>query len=212
MKFQFLEFVVICTLSFGFVSQARCADVAAKMDTAMPGMHDMPKAQSMPGMSIFNLNGRWTTQDGVTVPLGSLRGEPLVAAMIYTHCRDVCPLIAERMQDVERRLPAGKRGSVRFALFSLDWARDRPEQLRRFASAHRLDLRHWTVLGGNESAVRELSAALGVSFYRAANGDYQHSLAIFVLDSDGVVRSQQDDLQRAPQLALAALRSLLSRP
>jgi protein SCO1/2 len=68
------------------------------------------------------------------------------------------------------------------------------------------------MFGGNESAVRELSAALGVSFYRAANGDYQHSLAIFILDSDGVVRSQQDDLQRVPQLALAALKLLLSRP
>jgi protein SCO1/2 len=177
---------------------------------SMPGMHEMPKAHAVSGMSIYNLNGRWMTQDGVAEPLSSLHGKLVVAAMIFTHCRDVCPLIAERMQEVERKLPARKRESVRFVLFSLDWTRDTPEQLRRFASQHGLDRNNWTLFHGNESAVRALAAALGVSFYRAANGDYQHSIAIFVLDREGVMRSEQGDLEKPQLHLLAALTSLLA--
>lgn len=166
MKIRALAFALVSLFCFGALSHESGSDSTIRMDQTMPGMRTMPNAHPLPGMSIYNLNGQWTTEDGVTEPLSTLRGRPVVASMVYTHCRDVCPLIAERMLEVERNLPAAERDSVRFVLFSLDWTRDTPDQLRRFASQHGLDARRWTLFRGNENAVRELAAALGVSFYR----------------------------------------------
>ena len=211
MKFCALAFVFVCLFSSGAFSQQSVSESAMRMDRSMPGMRDMPNAHPLPGMSIYHLHGRWMTQDGVVAPLSSLQGNPLVAAMVFTHCRDVCPLIAERMQEVERKLPPAEHDSVRFVLFSLDWARDTPDQLRRFASQHGLDMRHWTLFHGNENAVRELAAALGVSFYRGANGDFQHSIAIFAVDAEGVVNFQQADLGKPITPLADAVRKLLKK-
>jgi len=208
MRARLFRVILAGALSLAFASVAHSSDAGAKMDESMPGMRAMPAAHAIPGMSLYNLHGRRTTQDGSDVPLYVLHGKPVVAAMVYTHCRDVCPLIAECMQAVERRLPTSERDSVQFVLFSLDWTRDTPQQLRQFAQQHRLDPRHWTLFHGNEAAVRELAAALGVNFYRSANGDYQHAIAIYIFDSAGVVRSEQDDLQRVPPWALTQLKAL----
>lgn len=204
MKILALAFCFLSLFLPGDLSQA-----SPHMDQAMPGMRSMRQAPPLPGMSIYNLQGRWTTQDGVTEPLSALRGRPMVAAMVYSHCRDICPLTVERMQEVERKLPADERDSVLFVLFSLDWSRDTPDQLRRFASQHQLDRQRWTLFHGNQNAVRELAGALGVSFYRGTDGDLQHSIAIFAIDAEGVVKREQDDLQQPAAAIAAAIRKLL---
>ena len=59
-------------------------------------------AQPVSGASIYNLASRWTDQDGKTVDLKSLGGKPLVAAMAYTSCKDICPLIVANMVAIEK--------------------------------------------------------------------------------------------------------------
>jgi protein SCO1/2 len=187
-----------------------CAQGAeGAMSPSMPGMKTMPEPQPIPGMSIYNLTSRWTTQDGVVVDLASLRGRIVVAAMVYTHCKDVCPLTAEKMQEIERSVAKPSQDKVRFVLFSMDWVRDTPDQMRLFAAQHHLDLRHWTLFHADEGAVRELAAALGVSLYREANGDFQHSIAIYLLDSGGVVAAEQSDLQNSPSAINSKIGRLL---
>lgn len=175
------------------------------------GAHEHMPAMAMghplPGQSIYNLESEWTNQGGVPIRLAALRGRPVLAAMVYTHCKDVCPLITEKMLAIGDKLPA--KSGVQFVLFSMDWVRDTPAQLTIFAAQHHLDLRQWTLLHGDESAVRELAAVLGVSFHRDANGDFQHSIAIFLLDSNGVVSAQENDLQAPPDAMVRNVRQLL---
>jgi len=156
-----------------FGTPARAGD----MTMSMPSMKTMPTPAPMPGMSIYNLSSQWTTQDGAATALASLRGNLVVAAMVYTHCKDVCPLTTERMQQIERALPKSSEGRVRFVLFSMDWMRDLPDRLRVFAAEHHIDRQHWTLFHGDEAAVRELAAAFGISFQRESNGDFQHWIA-----------------------------------
>ena len=176
----------------------------------MPGMDAPAPRQPVPGTSIYNLNDVWTSQSDTPTPLRSLRGSVVVAAMVYTRCRDVCPLTTEAMQRIERAMPVKKRACVRFVLFSMDWVADMPAQLRAYASAHRLSDR-WTLLHGDENAVRGLSAALGISLYREPNGDYQHSLAIFVLDGEGRIAATETDLLQKPAILANKARDLVAR-
>ena len=74
-----------------------------------PASHDAAmEAQGQPsGRSIYNLDEPWTTQEGVSAPLASLAGKPVVAAMGYTTCKDMCPAIVADMMWIEKHLPAG---------------------------------------------------------------------------------------------------------
>jgi hypothetical protein len=69
--------------------------------------HDiqMEAPQPLPGRSIYNLDSKWTTQDGTSVALGALAGGPIVTAMGYTTYKDICPAIVADMMWVEKHLP-----------------------------------------------------------------------------------------------------------
>jgi protein SCO1/2 len=149
------------------------------------------RADTLPGMSVYRLGSPWTTQDGKTVSLSSLRGHPVIVAMIYLKCPDICPLIAENMLEIGAHLPKTLAPDVRFALFTFDPVQDSPAKLRAYAVARGLDLRRWTLLHSNENATRDLAAALEVSYKKRDNGDFDHSVAIVLLDRDGVVAYRQ---------------------
>lgn len=144
-------------------------------------------AADLPGDSIYQLKSKWADQDGKTVALSDLRGRPVVAAMAYTSCRSSCPWIVEGMKKVEDGIARDRR--VSFVLFSFDSKRDTPAQLRKFAADHGLGGR-WILLHGDAKSVRELAAALGVRYKGDAEGGFDHSNLVTVLDASGVVRYQ----------------------
>ena len=72
---------------------------------------------------------------------------------------------------------------------------DTPERLKAYAGDHGLDLAHWTLYQGDDKAVRELAAALGVRYRRDATGGFDHSAIITILDADGKIVAQQPDAQ-----------------
>jgi len=147
--------------------------------------------EKLPGLSLYQLQSGWTTQDGKPMQLEALRGTPIILSMIYTGCPDVCPLIAEAMQQIEADLPKGLAPAPDFVLVSFDAAHDTPQTLKAFAKLHRLDGKRWTLLHGDENAVRELAAALDVSYRRNEDGTYDHTVAFILLDADGVIAYRQ---------------------
>ena len=158
-------------------------------------MSHMKASKPLSGTSIYNLTSRWTTQDGKSVMLDSLRGEPVVVAMAYTSCKDICPMIVADMVAIEDRAKQASITGIRFAFFSLDSAIDTPERLTAYAKDHGLDPAHWTLYHGDDKAVRELAAALGVRYRRDASGGFDHSAIITILDADGTIVAQQPDAQ-----------------
>jgi protein SCO1 len=157
--------------------------------------HIMKAAEPLSGTSIYNLTSGWTDQDGKRVKLETLRGEPVVVAMGYTRCKDICPMIVADMVAIEDRAKEASLKGIRFAFFSLDSAIDTPERLTAYAKDHGLDLAHWTLYQGDDKAVRELAAALGVRYRRDASGGFDHSAIITILDADGTIVAQQPDAQ-----------------
>jgi protein SCO1/2 len=171
-------------------------------------IHGGDAVQALPGESIYNLNSKWTSQDGKDIALKDLRGRPAVVAMAYTSCEHACPVIVEDMKKIERKLNALEGMKFSFLLFSFDSERDTPERLKAYAQKRKLDASHWQLLHGNPRAVREVAAALGIRFKKEKNGDFDHSNVIHLLDKDGVVRYQQIGLNQEPDGLVAKAKAL----
>jgi|SRR5579871_285389 len=162
----------------------------------------------LPGLSVYNISSRWTTQDGDFVRLETLRGRPTVVAMIYLNCPDVCPLIAENMEQIQANLPQALSSKVNFALFTFDSARDTPDKLKAYAKARGLDAKHWTLFQSDDRATRELAAVLDVTYHKKDDGNFDHSVVITLLDGDGVVAYQQIGLRTDTREFEAKIRAL----
>lgn len=156
-------------------------------------MMQMEAAQPLSGASLYNLASPWIDQDGKSIELKSLRGKPVVIAMAYTSCKDICPLIVASMVAIENAAKARNLTDIRFAFFSLDSAVDTPARLKAYADEHGLDPAHWSLYHGDDKAVRDLAAALGVRYRRDDKGGFNHSAAITLLDARGEIVFQKPD-------------------
>jgi protein SCO1/2 len=172
--------------------------------------HVMAPAAPLPGTSIYNLTSSWTNQDGKRINLESLRGGPVVVAMGYTSCKDICAMIVADMVAIEDRMKKVPLPRINFAFFSLDSAVDTPERLSAYAKDHGLDLKDWMLFNGDDKAVRELAAALGVRYRRDASGGFDHSAIIIILDADGRIAAQQPDAQANTEEMVRKISALLS--
>lgn len=76
--------------------------------------------------------------EGRTVSLGSFRGKAVALTFLYTHCPDVCPLIADKMHAAYRRL-GGVANRVALVAVSVDPRGDTPASVRAFLKLHRVE-------------------------------------------------------------------------
>jgi protein SCO1 len=200
--------ILLTTIAAGLLSSL--AALAAGDHDHMS--HMMKPAEPLPGTSIYNLTSSWTNQDGKQVTLGSLRGEPVVVAMGYTSCKDICPMIVADMVAIEDHAKASSLKRVRYAFFSLDSAVDTPERLTAYAKDRGLDLGDWALFHGDDTAVRELAAALGVRYRRNASGGFDHSAVITILDGDGRIVAQQPDITANTDAMVKTITTLFNAP
>jgi protein SCO1 len=183
-------------------------------DPPLPHTHgtaellDRDRPAPLSGQSIYQVRTAWRDMDGKPAQLRSLRGRPVALAMVYTNCTTACPLILADLKRIESALSPEARERVWFALFSFDSERDRPEVLKKFASAHDLDPSRWRLYHGGRAAVRELAMVLGIRYKKDARGDFDHSNVISVLDREGVIRHQQVGLGQDPAESANRLESL----
>src|SRR5439155_13036814 len=76
-------------------------------------------------------------QNGELVRMSDQRGKVVLLTFLYTHCPDVCPLIAENLNQTLRTLgPA--RGKVRVIAVSVDPKGDTAKSVRHFVRTHDL--------------------------------------------------------------------------
>lgn len=190
---------------------AACGAATANAHDMQHMQHDMSMdaAQPLTGRSVYNLGSKWTRQDGVDVAIGSLSGKPVIAAMVYTSCPDMCPAIVADMMWIERHLPPDAAGQVQFALFSFDAAGDTPARLKAYADEHALDLGRWSLYHGDEDAVRELAAALGVSYRPDGQGGFDHAAVISLLDDKGEIVYQQRGTEARSEELLAKVSGII---
>jgi len=159
--------------------------------------------------SLYQLDSRWTSDQGREIQLGNLRGQPQVIAMMFTSCEFACPIIVNDMKRIAAALPRDVQGKVNFTLISFDHERDTPEKLRAFRQRMQLPMAGWTLLRGEVDDVRELAALLGVNYRKDARGQYAHSNILTVLSPNGEIIHQQMGLNQSPDETVKQLQQLL---
>ena len=122
------------------------------------------------------------TQDGRKVRFYSdmLRDRVAVVNVIYTNCKDACPLITERLNEVRRELGDLFGSRVFFVSISSDPERDTPQALKKFAQVHHADAAGWTFLTGSRASIDHVLGKLGQS----GQGAEDHSTLLLILDVD----------------------------
>lgn len=148
-----------------------------------------PAAAPLTTRSVYQLDGTWTTDGERVIALRTLRGRPVVLAMFFAQCEYACPVIVNDMKRLRATLPEALRDKAEFVLVTFDTARDTPAALRQFRERMGLD-GTWTLLRGEDDAVRELAMVLGVKFKKEARGQFAHSNLLTLLNSEGEIVHQ----------------------
>jgi protein SCO1/2 len=158
-----------------------------------------------PSDSLYQLKAPMTAQDGRAVGLDVYRGKPVLVTMFYARCQATCPLIIDTLRAVERKLPPEQLKDVRVLLVSIDPEHDTPAALAATAKERRLDTTRWTLAQADERTVRQVAAALGVQYRKLPDGQFSHATQISVLDEQGKILAQSDQLGRADEKLVAAV-------
>ena len=151
-------------------------------------------AKPLPGDSTLRLADRFVDQDGPAFTLAQRRGRPQLVAMFYSSCKYACPLLIDSGKGIEHVLTAAERGKLRILYISLDPVRDQPKVLSALASQRKLDRARWTLATTDEAGVRRTAAVLGVRYRKLANGEFNHSSELILLDADGRVIARTNKL------------------
>ena len=133
-----------------------------------------------------------------------LDGRTVLINVIYTHCKDACPLITQKLNEVRALLGEQFGRDVHFVSLTSDPERDSPAALRAFADKQNADLSGWTFLTGPPKNVEHILKKLG----QFSQNVEEHSTLLIA----GNVKAKRWSKIRpdAPPLAIAERLKLLA--
>ena len=155
-------------------------------------------APALPGDSIYQLPLPLTDSNGQTRDWRTLRGKPHLVSMFYTSCQYICPLIVESGKAVERQLTPAQQKKLGVVLISMDPARDDPAALKKVAEQRKLDTTRWTLASPPAGEVRAVAGVLGIRYRLLADGEFNHSSALILVDANGRILARTEKIGSQP--------------
>ena len=152
---------------------------------------ELSPPRKAPRIALRDANGR-------TVTLASERGRYVLVTFLYTHCPDVCPLIAENLNAALRRLGA-QRSRVRVLAVSVDPKGDTAAAVRAYARRMHL-LPQFRYLIGSTAALHTVWTAWHVQAVRSSPDVVDHVAYTALVDPRGSERVLYDSSVRATQV------------
>ena len=159
----------------------------------------------LPGDSIYQLPAALVDQDGKPFELASLRGTPVLVSMYYSSCQMVCPMIFETIHMILRALPAAELDVMRVLMVTFDPERDTVPVLKKTAQDRNCDA-HWTLARSDATTARKIAATLGIQYRRLADGEFNHSTVILLLDREGRIAARTGKLGAADPAFVKSVR------
>ena len=153
-----------------------------------------PVAAPLPKDSVYQLTLPLTDQNGRTADWRQHRGQPQVVAMFYTSCQYICPLIVDSGKAVQHALTPAEQAKLGILLISMDPKRDTPAALMTVAKQRKLDPAHWSLASPRADDVRSAAGVLGVRYRQLADGEFNHTSALLLLDRDGRIVARTEKI------------------
>ena len=161
----------------------------------------------LPRDSVYQLTAPMVDQHGRRFDWRARRGAPQIATMFYTSCQTICPLIVDSGKGIEKSLMPAERARVGLLLISMDPKRDTPAALLKVATARKLDTTRWTLARPAAGDVRAIAGVLGVRYRELADGEFNHTSALVLLDAQGRILARTEKVGSRPDPEfLAAVR------
>jgi len=137
-----------------------------------------------------------------------------VVSMFYTSCQYICPLIVDSGKGIEKSLTPAERARVRLLLISMDPKRDTPAALLAVVKKRNLDSTRWTLASPAPDNVRAIAGVLGVRYRALADGEFNHTTALILLDANGriLARTEQVGSRPDPEFLAAVRRAAAAKP
>ncbi len=129
-----------------------------------------------------------TDQYGKKVDLAKLKGHSVLVAFLYTHCTDLCPIVAGKVHTAYAQIPKAQRPL--FLAVSVDHAHDTPASAAAFNKRHRTTGEiDWLL--GSQTELEKVWKAWGVKPEHNANDpeEIEHNAEIFAIDPQGQIRA-----------------------
>lgn len=167
----------------------------------------------LPSDSVYQLDVQLVDQAGKRQPWSAQRGKPRLVAMFYTSCQYICPLIVDSGKAIELQLTPAEQKRIGITLISMDPARDTPKALYAVVAKRKLDTRRWTLASPRKDDVRQVAGVLGVRYRELADGEFNHTSALVLLDADGRVLARTETMGSKPDPEFVAqVKRALAKP
>jgi protein SCO1/2 len=125
-------------------------------------------------------------QDGRLIRLSALRGTDVLVTFLYTHCPDVCPIIATSLDTAARGIP-----SVRVLAVSVDPKRDTRAAARAFLRARAVGP-EFHFLVGTKAQLSRVWSAYHIAVQPGPKQTVSHSAYTLLIDRRGRQRVLYD--------------------
>ncbi len=125
-----------------------------------------------------------TERSGSPVSLSDLKNKVWVADFIFTRCAGQCPLMSQKLNQLQRKLKG-----VQFVSFSVDPGTDTPKVLSDYAKLYSADPEKWFFLTGDKDILNHVAQG----FHVVGLGDPMfHSVSFALVDKMGQIRGYYD--------------------
>lgn len=161
--------------------------------------------------SVYQLPVVLTDQTGRTFRLDERRGRPMLISMFYTSCKSVCPMLIDALRDTQQQLAPSEREHLGLLVVSFDPAHDTVAVLKHTADERGLDA-HWSLARTDETATRKLAAVLGIQYRALADGDFNHTTTLLLLDAQGRIVARTNKLGNADPAFVKRVKAVVNSP
>jgi protein SCO1 len=177
---------------------AGCGGGSASTAVSLPQIQggDAVPAKTAPPIDL-------TDQYGRQIDLAKLKGHAVLVAFLYTHCTDLCPIVAGKVHTAYAQLPKAQRPL--FLAVSVDPAHDTAASAAAFNRRHRTTGEiDWLL--GSQSELQAVWKAWGVKPEHNANDpeEIEHNAEIFAIDPQGQIRALYPPNFKPAKLAAGA--------
>ncbi len=174
--------IAVLLQSTGKNSQPLAAGVHSTKSTSFQGNELSPPKQAPP-LALRNYLGE-------RVNINSYRGKAVLVTFLYTHCPDVCPLIAANLRVAQNEMGAATTAKVQIIAVSVDPRGDTPQTVAEFLKLHGMTGR-MKYLIGSPKELGKVWQAWGVGSERDAQQPdiVNHSALVYGIDASGKMRT-----------------------